>query len=37
MIKKIDNKSDNYRLMAEFDNGSCATITVSLEGDTSGE
>ena len=37
MIKKIDNKSDNYRLMAEFDNGACATITVSLEGDTSGE
>ena len=33
MIKKIDNKSDNYRIMAEFSNGDCATITVSLGGE----
>ena len=30
MIKKIDNKSDNYRIMAEFNNGTSATITVDL-------
>ena len=34
MIKKIDNKSDNYRIMAEFNNGDCATITVNLGGET---
>ena len=33
MIKKIDNKSDNYRIIAEFNNGECATITVDLEAD----
>ena len=31
MIKKIDNKSDNYRIIAEFNNGNAATITISLE------
>lgn len=31
MIKKIDNKSNNYRIIAEFDNGECATITVNFE------
>ena len=31
MIKKIDNKSDNYRIIAEFNNGNLATITISLE------
>lgn len=31
MIKKIDNKSDNYRIMAEFNNGDSATITMSLD------
>ena len=34
MIKKIDNKSDNYRIIAEFNNGECATITVNLGGET---
>ena len=34
MIKKIDNKSDNYRIMAEFNNGDCATITVNIGGET---
>ena len=33
MIKKIDNKSDNYRIIAEFNNGECATITVNLGDD----
>lgn len=33
MIKKIDNKSDNYRIMAEFNNGTSATITVDLGAD----
>lgn len=33
MIKKIDNKSDNYRIMAEFDNENCATITINLGGE----
>lgn len=33
MIKKINNKSDNYRIMAEFDNENCATITVNLGGE----
>ena len=33
MIKKIDNKSDNYRIIAEFNNGECATITVDLGDD----
>ena len=32
MIKKIDNKSDNYRIIAEFNNGNAATITISLDG-----
>ena len=31
MIKKIDNKSDNYRIIAEFNNGECATITVNFD------
>ena len=31
MIKKIDNKSDNYRIIAEFNNGNAATITINLE------
>ena len=31
MIKKIDNKSDNYRIIAEFNNGECATITFDME------
>ena len=31
MIKRIDNKSDNYRIIAEFNNGNAATITISLE------
>ena len=31
MIKKINNKSDNYRIIAEFDNDNLATITISLE------
>lgn len=31
MIKKIDNKSHNYRIIAEFNNGNAATITISLE------
>lgn len=33
MIKKINNKSDNYRMMAEFDNENCATITINLGGE----
>ena len=33
MIKKIDNKSDNYRIIAEFNNGECVTITVNLGDD----
>ena len=33
MIKKIDNKSDNYRIIDEFNNGECATITGDLEAD----
>lgn len=33
MIKKIDNKSDNYRIIAEFNNRTSATITVDLEAD----
>ena len=33
MIKKIDNKSDNYRIIAEFNNGECATITGNLGDD----
>lgn len=33
MIKRIDNKSDNYRLIADFNNGNAATITISLDGD----
>lgn len=32
MIKKIDNKSDNYRIIAEFNNGNAATITISFDG-----
>ncbi len=31
MIKKIDNKSDNYRIIAEFNNGECVTITVNFD------
>ena len=31
MIKRIDNKSDNYRIISEFNNGNAATITISLE------
>lgn len=31
MIKKIDNKSNNYRMIAEFNNGDVATITMSLD------
>ena len=33
MIKKINNKSDNYRIMAEFDNENCATITINIGGE----
>ena len=33
MIKKINNKSDNYRIIAEFNNRTSATITVDLEAD----
>jgi len=31
VIKKIDNKSDNYRIIAEFNNGECATITFGFD------
>ena len=31
MIKRIDNKSDNYRIIAEFNSGIAATITIRLE------
>ena len=31
MLKKIKNKSDNYRMIAEFNNDSIATITFSME------
>lgn len=31
MIKKINNKSDNYRFIVEFDNENIATITFNME------
>ena len=31
MIKKIDNKSDNYRIIVEFNNDNLATITFDME------
>lgn len=32
LLKKIDNSGSNYRLIAEFKNGSLATITFNVEG-----
>ena len=31
-IKRIDNNSDNYRLIAEFNNDNCATLYFDMEG-----
>lgn len=31
-IKRIDNNSDNYRLIAEFNNDNCATLYFNMEG-----
>ena len=31
MLKKIKNKSDNYRIIVEFNNDNLATITFNME------